>query len=294
MRNPVRDPIGRLNAASFDLLLGQRDVFGVGKGAPAFDLGGVRFVTPAALVQLAAASHFLASQGRRPMIILGGSPIRGYLIRVGFIRLLERVADFSPWFPGGLSVRYDHLRGSNDMLIEVTRVDTDIVLKALLTRIVRVLRDRLRYSKRDAFMVAQAVSEACQNALDHAEQGCGFLAMQGYSAGRDPYLEIGIADYGGGLAATLKRNPTNPPISSDVEAIRLAVQLGVSEYDDRTHGTGLHHLLRIAHEHQGSVQIRSGTGKAQFRRDDREGRFLAVPPMPGVQIALVLRTCDKP
>ncbi len=114
--------------------------------------------------------------------------------------------------------------------------------------------------------------------------------MQVYQRGPKCFLEIAVADYGEGLATTLRRNPDNPPIISDKEAIRQATQLGISEFSDRTRGTGLYHLLEIAYKHSGSVQIRSGSAKVRFRMDKQRGWDFSVTSMPGVQIALTLPT----
>jgi hypothetical protein len=57
------------------------------------------------------------------------------------------------------------------------------------------------------------------------------------------FLEIGIADYGDGLLKTLRRNPKYNHIDDDREAVAQCIELGTSEHEDRTRGTGLHHLL---------------------------------------------------
>ncbi|HLA82853.1 MAG TPA: hypothetical protein VJP78_14755, partial [Thermoleophilia bacterium] len=102
------------------------------------------------------------------------------------------------------------------------------------------------------------------------------------------FLEIGVADYGSGLAHTLRRNPKNPSFGDDMEAIRLATRPGVSEHDDPTRGNGLYRMMEIAFEHRGAVQIRSGDAKVRFRMDKRQGWAFPVPWMPGVQVALNL------
>jgi hypothetical protein len=116
------------------------------------------------------------------------------------------------------------------------------------------------------------------------------MAMQVFGRGTKQFLEIGVADYGAGLASTLGRNRKNGAIRNDLHAIELATKLRVSEHDDPTRGTGLFHLLEIAYEHEGSVQVRSGEGKVRYRMDRRQGWSFPVTDVPGVQIALALRT----
>jgi hypothetical protein len=273
----------KLDSVSFDELLGTQDPFGTSE--PLFDLKGVRLVTPAALVQLVAACHALASTGRMPTVALDDKSVRSYLARAGFVTALQDVARIEPPLP---TATYGYLRGTNPMLIEVTKLDRGADLPDLLDRMVWVLRYRLKYRKFDAFDIVTAVSEVSQNTFDHNRNALGFVAMQVYGHGINTFLEIGVADIGDGLAATLRRNPKNPVIASDADAITMATRLGTSEHDDPTRGAGLFHLLEITYKHQGAVQIRSGSAKVRYRMDKRKGWQFNVAHMPGVQIALIL------
>lgn len=278
----------KLDAVSFDALLASHDPFNALDCL--LDLTNVQLITPSGLVQLAAVCHALAQKGRRPLIKLQDPAVRSYLLRAAFIDVVEDVAEFAPSFPLSATRNYERMRGSNPMLIEVTKVEAGAALPALLEQIVWVLRKRLKYRKSDAFDAATAVSEICQNTFDHNDGTCGFLAMQVYGRGGKRFVEIGVSDYGDGLATTLRRNPKHPPLASDMDAIRLATQRGTSEHDDPTRGTGLYHLLEIAYKHAGAVQIRSGQAKVRYRMDMRKGWAFSVAWMPGVQIALTLRS----
>lgn len=281
-------PIRKLDSVTFDTFLKQQKTFQSANCT--FDLTGVRFVAPSVLVQLAAACYGLARDGRRPTIIVDDNGLRRYLMRVGFIQVVQPIAQFLPRISAMLARVYDDLRGSNSMLIEVTKIQQGAELPSLLDRIIHVLCHRLKYKKNDAFDVAVAVSEICQNTFDHNVHTCGFLAMQVYRSGSGRFLEIGVADYGDGLAATLRRNPDNSPIASDKEAIYQATQLGTSAFRDHTRGTGLYRLLEITYKHRGSVQIRSGAAIVRFRMDKQRGWNFPVPSMPGVQVAFTLPT----
>jgi len=206
------------------------------------------------------------------------------------VHVVRPVARFNPEINRRFLDAYDHLQGSNPLLIELTRIESGSALPNLLNRVVHVLRNQLRYPKEDAFDIAIAISEVGQNTFEHnhAIPTCGFLAMQVY--GREPhrFLEIGVADIGAGLSATLRRNPKNSLLTSDLEAVRRATELGVSQYDDPTRGTGPYHLVEIAYKHAGSVQIHSCEGTVRYRMDKKRGWGFSVPSMPGVQIALTL------
>jgi hypothetical protein len=280
------EKIVKLDSVTFDQLLGDQSPFQGDR--PVCDLRPVRLITPAALVQLAAGSFSLARHGRSLLIRIDDESVRGYLARCGFFGVVSNIATIDP--PVNGSYVYDLLRGSNPMLIEVTRIESGAALPDLLDQIVWVLQHRLKYKKFDAFDVATAVSEACQNTFDHNADTAGFLAMQVYGEGSRRFLEIGISDYGEGLATTLRRNVRNGPVPTDLAAIQLATQLGSSEHDDPTRGTGLYHLLEITYKHQGSVQIKSGAAKIRYRMDKRRGWSFPVPATSGVHLALTLPT----
>jgi hypothetical protein len=276
----------KLDFISFDTLLKRQDPFGRSYGR--FDLSGVRLVTSAALVELATACHALANQGQRPTIIISDPDVRSYLLRANFVGVVAAVVRFEPDVSEDVAEYCDVLRGTNPLLIEVTRVDSGSALIDLLDRVVSVLCNRLGYLKRDAFDIATAVSEVSQNTFEHNRKVCGFFAMQVYGAGATKFLEIGIGDFGDGLATTLNRNTKNRHVFSDMVAIERATKLHVSAFDDPTHGTGLYHLLDITSRHGGTVQIRSGAAKIRYRTDQKKRWKIPVPHMPGVQVALTL------
>lgn len=278
--------ITKLDSITFDKFLREQEALRVSE--PSIDLVGITLVTPAVLVQVAAWCHALARSGRQLTIATDDVSVRTYLMRSGFFRVVDGVAKIEPEIGRSSSSHYDALRGSNPMLIEVTRIDSGAALPKLLDQIVWVLRYRLKYRKYDAFDVATAVSELCQNTFDHNSGTAGFVAMQVYGKGARRFLEIGVSDYGDGLAATLRRNPKNGPIPSDLIAIQRATKLGTSEHDDPTRGTGLYHLLEIAYRLAGSVQIKSGGAKVYYRMDRRHGYSFSVPSLPGVHVALSL------
>lgn len=283
--------VKKLDSVSFDKFLREKQPLADDRGL--FDLREFALVTPAALVQLATACYAMAGNGQRPRIMIENAAVRGYLQRCGFVDVVAGVAGIEPAIRLMRLGRYNSLYGSNPMLIEVTRIARGADLPDLLDRIVWVLHFRLKYRKHDAYDVTTAVSEICQNTFDHNLGTAGFIAMQVYGKGSNRFLEIGVSDYGDGLATTLRRNPKNGAITSDLDAIKMATRLGTSEYDDRTRGTGLYHLLEITYKHAGSIQIKSGAAKVRYRMDKREGWAFAVPSVPGVHVALTLPTKDR-
>jgi anti-anti-sigma regulatory factor len=172
------NPIKKLDAVSFDTLLEHHNPFHTATNC-IFDLRGTHLITSSALTQLAAACYALERNGKSPVIMIDDASVRSYLLRSSFVNVVKTVAKIEPDTLIDSAPAYNHLHGSNPMLIEVTKIESGAALPELLDRIVWVLRYRLKYRKHDAFDVATAVSEICQNTFDHNAHTCGFIAMQG-------------------------------------------------------------------------------------------------------------------
>jgi anti-sigma regulatory factor (Ser/Thr protein kinase) len=246
--------------------------------------------TPAVLVQLAATCSALWQAGHQPVLRVDEAAVCRYLWRCAFFEVVHPVATIEPPVPIATASRATQARRTSPLLLNVTRIATSADLPALLDRILEILRQRLQYRHDDACDVTTAVSELCQNTFDHNAHAGAFLAMQVAGHGGQRCLEIGVADDGAGLAATLRRNPHHRPLASDRAAIQLAVQRGTSASADPTRGNGLYHLLALITQQAGVVQIRSGMATVRYHRDQPQGWASAVPWLPGVHVTLTLPT----
>ena len=292
MQLPVS--LGKVDGWEFDRLLVEQDPFG--DPGCCFDLRSYKFISAAALVQLIVACRSLGDAGRKPVILLGDRNVAEYLARAGFVRSVQKVAQFEPPFAHDYLKQMRRRYGTSLYLVEATRIKPGIYLEGLLNQVVDVLMTSLLYRPRDAYDVASGVSEICQNSLDHNSQTCGFLAMQSYGEGKSRFLEVAVADYGVGLATSLARNRRNASFTSDLDAIRSALTVGVSGCDEPTRGQGLPHLVSIVRKHAGSIRIRSGSAVLGYRMDRSSGAretALSVSSMCGVQISFTLPSPDR-
>lgn len=281
----------KLNAISLDTFFSRHNP--LREADCKFDLNGLQLITPGALVPIAAACHVLARDGKEPIIAIRDPAIRSYLLRSGFFSVVRDVAKCEPPISSVLTNSSNTLRGMNPMLLELTKIESSAQLPNLLANIVSTLRSRLAFKRNEASDIAIAISEVCQNTFEHNEQVTGFIAMQVYGKGIKRFVEVAIGDCGIGLSITLRRNRKNLPIASDLDAIRIAVRRGTSQFDDPTRGTGLYHLLEIAAKHKGSLQFRSGAAALRFRMDKRKRWGFRSVALPGVQISLLLDAKQK-
>ena len=134
-----------------------------------------------------------------------------------------------------------------------------------------------------------AASEVLQNVFHHNENGiCGWVAMQLYKGDHGSFVELAIGDSGIGINGSLGKNPKIGIYETDVEAITHAIQLGVSRFADKDRGNGFEALMGKVFKHEGTVTIRSGSGKVHIRMDKRTISTFTVPELEGTQVVITL------
>lgn len=142
--------------------------------------------------------------------------------------------------------------------------------------------------------LAYAVREIVRNVVEHSEgESCTFAAQ--YWPARDE-VEVVVSDQGCGLVASLRENP-RLEIASDEDALRLAVQPGVSSkawrrgrHNDEwaNSGYGLFMTERLCGA-GGSFELMSGSG---LLRISPAGTRTAETRWPGTLVVLRLNTAN--
>ena len=255
---------------------------------PVLDLSNFSFISPGGLVPLTALCFDLSNKGRTLKIKVSDPNLRNYFVKSGFLDVARKIVRFDPQLLPTRLVEYDDWKGLNTKLIELTKIENHNDLDPILKKTINTLRGEMKYPINDAFNMGIALSEMCQNTIDHNNEVCGFFSMQLFNSGQRPFMEIGISDCGVGLSQTLSENPKNPALKDDFEAIKLATALGSSQYDDPTRGTGFHHLIKIVEKYLGSIRITSGSATLYYRADKNETLSFNSVPMPGVTVVLSL------
>jgi hypothetical protein len=139
------------------------------------------FVTPGALVQLAAACHNLGRCGKQPSIVVDNRAVRRHLVSSDFVQTMQDVVHFQPPIYFQLSIFgvfnfIDNcVQGARPPLIGVTKIQRGAKLLDLLNHIVDILKVRLKYKPDEAHDIAIVISEICQNTYQHNTQACGFF-----------------------------------------------------------------------------------------------------------------------
>jgi hypothetical protein len=129
-----------------------------------------------------------------------------------------------------------------------------------------------------------AVAEMVDNVWIHSESVTAGLLV--YQLRRRKFA-FSVADLGIGVLATLRKNPQFRTLNSSREAIRLAIQPGVSQFNDGG-GLGFPSLLHALADLWGTVRLRSGEAALVIDRqqDERKKNFVYLPHLHGVHVAV--------
>lgn len=186
----------------------------------------------------------------------------------------------------------------SDVLLPVTPVraaeDVHHVVGRIQERAQRILSAELNLEPKATMGFAMALSEACQNIVEHAGTG-GWVAVQTYNwrkrLGRKVVV-IAVSDAGIGFRRSLE--PTEAKKVGDRwgdgAALELAILHNVSRFRDPGRGQGLAGIRRYLGRWQGKLSVRSGTARLAVvpAWDDEVPLAEHLPYFPGSQVQITI------
>ena len=262
------------------------------------DLRSVEFVEPAGICGLAALLEFLIPRSEEVSVALAGRDVPAYLERMNFFRLFgDRVRTNVD--VAALEERQRHNPGT---LQELVNFHTEEEIPGVVRRISEILENK-GYRLRERVAICSTLSEICANAAEHgaSEDGFGaFAAVQAYnhivsgSRRRGEEVLVAIADGGVGVRQTLSKNEKYAEqTTTDNDALRCAMMMGVSGTGELGRGGGLALVAQISGRAGGSLSLRSGSGRVTAYHDRKNSR--AVPEFPGTFVRVSLpRKVESP
>ncbi|MFH1626464.1 MAG: ATP-binding protein [Pseudomonadota bacterium] len=261
------------------------------------DMEDIEFIDPYGMVGIIEFGCFLKTIEIDPLLNLPKSEaVLKYLERMDFLRFAlstYRVPGSCP----ALTETYLRSKGS-DVLLEITKIensdDIHYIVGKVKSRAKSILEAHLHYDKKTTHGFIVALSEICQNILEHSEN-TGFVGIQKYFYQRrlgKNVVKIAVMDLGIGIKNSLenKLSPLFGDKWSDIFAIEQALIHGTSRHSEAGRGHGLSAVRRFVTQWSGKVSIRSGTAKlAIIPPWDRDrSRRPTLPFFPGTQLSLVL------
>ncbi len=259
-----------------------------------FDAHAAEWLSPYGLVALLVAGHAARhSGGDKPLLTAPTQPdVVRYLVRAGFFREAADLFEIHGKVPRG------KVQEEGDVLLPVTPVraaeDVHAVVSAIQQRASAILASELALDPKATMGFAMALSEACQNIVEHAGTG-GWVAVQAYHWRRKlarRVVVIAVADAGVGFRHSLE--PTQSKRFGarwgDAAALEAALIQGVSRFRDPGRGQGLAGIRRYLARWDGKIAIRSGTARIAIVPpwDDDVPLQDSLPPFPGAQVLIII------
>jgi anti-sigma regulatory factor (Ser/Thr protein kinase) len=252
------------------------------------DLGAVTFIDPYGMVGLLEIGELCMLEDIKKAILLPRSAdVLRYLDRMDFFPHARRYFTLDPMQPTATDYA-----GESDVLLEITPIeranDIHYIVGRVEERAQAILAKHLRFDSRAINGFIVALSEICQNIVEHSENK-GFVGIQKYrypSLGRN-IVKIAVMDAGIGFRRSLS---SRFKLSGDIEAIEKALLHGASRHEDEGRGHGLAAVRRFVEQWQGRLSIRSGTARLSLIPKWARGieRELKLTNFPGSQINIVL------
>jgi len=177
--------------------------------------------------------------------------------------------------------------------------DVHTVVGRIQERSAAILTAELGLDAKATMGFGMALSEACQNIVEHAGTG-GWVAVQSYNwrstLGRKVVV-IAVADAGVGFRHTLEATQAKRLGDrwGDATALETALIQGVSRFRDPGRGQGLAGIRRYLDRWHGKIAIRSGTARIAIVPDwDRDEALRdGLPPFPGAQVQLIVPEAER-
>jgi hypothetical protein len=262
------------------------------------DAHATNWASPAGLIGLLCAGQALVARGGpKPQLTApADKEVTHYWTRAGFF---AHAADL---FEVHGSVPRVKANPERNVLLEVTPVTVADDVHAVVGRIqepaAAILTGELGLDPKMTMGFGMALSEACQNIVEHAGTG-GWVAAQVYnwrSIGRKVAV-IAVADAGVGFRHTLDATQASRFGGrwGDAAALEAALIQGVSRFRDPGRGQGLAGIRRWVDRWKGKISIRSGTARIAIvpSWDKDEPLRDGLPPFPGAQVQLVVPEVER-
>jgi anti-sigma regulatory factor (Ser/Thr protein kinase) len=258
-----------------------------------FDAHATQWGSPYGLVGLLAAGQWLAERRySRPLFTLPKDrDVAHYWARTGFFTHAQEYFELHGKVPRVAA------SGSSDVLLEVTPVrgadDVHKVVDRIQDRAAVILKD-LGLQAQATMGFAMALSEACQNIVEHAGTG-GWVAVQTYDwrrrLGRRVAV-IAVADAGVGFRSSLEATQSHRYGDrwGDASALEAALIRGLSRFRDPGRGQGLAGVRRYVSRWEGKLSVRSGTARLGILPswDDDVPLADKLPAFPGSQVLTII------
>jgi anti-sigma regulatory factor (Ser/Thr protein kinase) len=254
------------------------------------DLTDISFIDPYGMLALLEFGELCMLEDVKKTITLPRSgEVLVYLERMDFFTYADRYFSLDGSAPGRSK---KHGSVDSDVLLEITPVekssDIHFIVGKVSERAQAILANHLHYDSRAVNGFIVALSEVCQNIIEHSENK-GFVGIQKYryQSMNKNIVKIAVMDVGIGFRKSLSGRFK---LRGDLDAIDKALLHGASRHEDEGRGHGLAGVRKFVNEWNGKLSIRSGTAKLSIIPEWARGREQerGLTAFPGSQINIIL------
>jgi anti-sigma regulatory factor (Ser/Thr protein kinase) len=259
-----------------------------------FDARGTKWASPYGFTALLTAGQGLREAGAEtPRLTLPeADEVRSYWAKAGFFKHAAEYFELH----GKVPRRQPDT--ASDVLLPITPIgasdDVHRVVGDIQEAAARILTGELKLEARATMRFTMALSEACQNVVEHAGTS-GWAAVHAYNYRRRlgrRVVVIAVSDPGIGFRASLA------PVEAkkhgdrwdDGKALEAALVHGISRFRDPGRGQGLAAIKKYVVDWKGKISIRSGTARFTFVPpwDDDVPLAEGLAAFPGSQMQIVI------
>jgi len=185
----------------------------------------------------------------------------------------------------------------SSVLLGVTPVskteDVHGVVEKIQSKAQVILQGTLHLEASVTMRFTMALSEICQNVIEHAGRG-GWACVHVYRftqrLGRQA-VQIAVCDAGIGFRQSLETSlGATPDRWTDAIALEDTVMRGLTRFHDPGRGQGLAGVRKFLYKWQGKISVRSGTARIAIvpEWDEDEPMKENLAPFPGAQVQITI------
>jgi anti-sigma regulatory factor (Ser/Thr protein kinase) len=258
------------------------------------DARGAQWASPYGLLGILTAGQAMAEAGRpRQLLAVPASQeVRSYWARIGFFQQAAELFELHGKVPKVAA------SGPSDSLLDVTPIrameDVHEVVNRISESAARILRSELGLERTAAGRFSMALSEACQNIVEHAGTS-GWVAAQTYTFRRRlgrRVAVIAVSDAGIGFRRSLESTHARRfgDRWGDGTALEAALIQNVSRFRDPGRGQGFRQIKPFLEKWEGKISIRSGTARLAIVPpwDEDVPLNAGLPFFPGAQVQITI------
>jgi anti-sigma regulatory factor (Ser/Thr protein kinase) len=258
------------------------------------DARAAQWASPFGLVTMLTTGQALAEAKReKPLFTVPTSDeVKRYWARTGFFHYAAELFELHGKVPKATAT------GPSDVLLDVTPVrgteDVHAVVDKISESASRILHGELGLEMKATLRFSMALSEACQNIVEHAGTS-GWVAVQAYTFRRRlgrRVAVIAVSDAGIGFRRSLESTQAKRYGErwGDGAALEAALIQNVSRFRDPGRGQGLAAIKRFLDQWKGKISIRSGTARLAIVPAWDEDVPLSdhLPFFPGAQVQITI------